>query len=458
VSYQESVHGRAAARGSLRAAVCTDCHDAHAILPGNHPQSQTSKFNVGRTCGECHAAIAFKYSAGVHGKALSRGNWNSPVCTDCHGIHGIAKASDKVRGPRASCAHCHASVKLTNEFGLPIARVESFTTSYHGLARRMGSATAADCASCHGAHDILPSSNRWSPIHKNNLATTCGSCHPGAQSKFAAGNVHIVASPSADLPTKVNTWIRWVYIAAILGTVGFMLAHNAVVWSFKARARKRAQKRTVLRMNLNQRVQHITLIISFTVLVLSGFALVWPQSWLGIAFVSEGIRRWVHRIAAIVMIVLGLYHIAYMAVTAEGRRGLRDFWLRFSDFGDIYRVFRYYLGFSTEKPEFGRFSYAEKIEYWAGMWGTIVMTVTGLMIWFAVAVTQWIPRWWIDIATTIHLMEAILATLSIAVWHFYHVIFDPDVYPVNWAWYDGYMSEELYHHEHKLDRPEGEQE
>src|SRR6266540_6550786 len=84
-----------------------------------------------------------------------------------------------------------------------------------------------------------------------------------------------------------------------------------------------------------------------------------------------------------------------------------------------FRTFRYYLGLSPKKPEFGRFGCAEKLEYWAGMWGTIVMAATGLVIWFAVTVTTWIPRWWIDVATIIHLFEAILATLSILVWHLY---------------------------------------
>jgi cytochrome b subunit of formate dehydrogenase len=452
LSYQDSVHGRAAARGSVKAAVCTDCHDSHAVLPGNDPQSGVFKFNVSRTCGKCHAAIAVKYNAGVHGKALARGNWSSPVCTDCHGIHAIAKTSDTVRGPRATCVHCHDGVKLTQEYSVPVARVETFTASYHGLAQKMGSKTAADCASCHGAHDILPSTNRWSMVNRNNLPQTCGKCHPGAAAQFANGNVHIVGSVMAgDVPSRVITAIKWIYIVAILATIGFMLSHNFVVWSFKARAQKRASNRTVVRMNANQRAQHAILVVSFTVLVLSGFALVWPESWLGIAFINEGVRRWIHRVAAVVMMVLGAYHIGYMTITTEGRRGLRDFWLKFSDFGDIVRIFRYYLGLSTEKPAFGRFTYAEKIEYWAGMWGTIVMSVTGIVIWFAVTVTNWIPRWWVDIATTIHLFEAILATLSIAVWHFYHVIFDPDVYPMNWAWYDGRMSEEQYREEHGLD-------
>ena len=72
------------------------------------------------------------------------------------------------------------------------------------------------------------------------------------------------------------------------------------------------------------------------------------------------------------------------------------------------------------------------------------------MIWYSVAVATWIPRWWIDVATTVHYYEAILAALAILVWHFYQVIFDPDVYPVNFAFIDGRVPEELYKEEHEL--------
>ena len=150
-SYQQSVHGRAVAGGSQKAAVCTDCHDHHAVRPANDPLSGIFKFNVARTCGACHATIAAHYAESVHGKALARGNWNAPVCTDCHGIHTISHAADQVGGPRASCAKCHEGVRLSQEFGVPSARVASYESSYHGLARQMGSTTAADCASCHTA-------------------------------------------------------------------------------------------------------------------------------------------------------------------------------------------------------------------------------------------------------------------------------------------------------------------
>ena len=81
----------------------------------------------------------------------------------------------------------------------------------------------------------------------------------------------------------------------------------------------------------------------------------------------------------------------------------------------------------------------------------IVMAVTGVMLWAKVLVGNHLPRWWLDIATAIHFYEAVLATLAIIVWHFYQVFFDPDVYPMNWAWWDGKMTLHHYHDEHGLD-------
>lgn len=447
-----SVHGRELARGSTKAAVCTDCHDSHAVRPANEPQSSIFKFNVPRLCGQCHAAITTQYSAGIHGIALARGNWATPVCTDCHGIHTISRTADPARGPRASCARCHESVQLAMELGISTEQVRSYESSYHGLARKLGSKTAADCASCHGAHEILPSTDPRSALHRDNLAKTCGKCHPGAQANFARGKVHIVRGDVSDLPSRINTWIRWIYTAAIAGAVAFMLLHNFLLWWRKAQRIRREQKRTVVRMNRNQRIQHLALLVSFIVLAISGFALAWPDSLFAkVCGSSEEVRRLIHRVAAVVMMVLGVYHVAYLILTHEGRMLLRDIRVRFSDFRDVFRVFRYYLGFGGEKPTFARFSYGEKLEYWAGMWGSAIMTITGIMLWFPVLVTSRAPRWWIDIATTIHFYEAVLASLSILVWHLYHVIFDPDVYPMNWSWLDGKMSDELYREEHGRD-------
>ena len=91
-------------------------------------------------------------------------------------------------------------------------------------------------------------------------------------------------------------------------------------------------------------------------------------------------------------------------------------------------------------PHFPPFNYGEKVEYWSLAWGTIVMASTGLLVWFKVAAVHFVARWWIDVALAIHFYEAVLATLAILVWHMYQVIFDPDVYPMNWAWWDGKMA------------------
>jgi formate dehydrogenase gamma subunit len=201
----------------------------------------------------------------------------------------------------------------------------------------------------------------------------------------------------------------------------------------------------------NQRVQHWLLLTSFITLVLSGFALQYPDSWLAwLLGGSEYLRRIIHRIAAVIMLVVGIYHLAYLFWSKDGRLWVKDMMIRGKDFKDVIGNFGYYFGVSKARPKIARFGYAEKAEYWAVVWGTLVMGLTGLMIWFKLGVFSFLPRWAIDIALAVHFYEAVLATLAIVVWHFYHVIFDPDVYPVNFAFLDGRVSEEHYREEHQL--------
>src|SRR5262249_4128804 len=149
-------------------------------------------------------------------------------------------------------------------------------------------------------------------------------------------------------------------------------------------------------------------------------------------------------VAGVVLLGVGAYHLVYLLATRDGRRLLRDLIPVKKDIKDVTDNARYLAGVSEQKPRIGRFGYAEKMEYWAVVWGTIIMGATGLMIWFKIDVTHFLPRWAVDVALTIHYYEAILACLAIVVWHFYHVIFDPDVYPLNWACLDGKVSEHWY--------------
>ena len=469
LSYRESVHAKALAQGNISAAVCTDCHNSHDIRPASDPQSPIAKVNIPATCSKCHKSESAEFMQSVHGQAVTRGVSRSPVCTDCHGIHGITSPVEQATANASSavatetCAGCHEGVTLTREFGVAGERVSSYRDSYHGLASELGSKIVANCASCHGVHNILPSSDPKSMINAANLPQTCGQCHIGAGVNFATGKIHLTsglvsAAGGRDAGVIGTRIVRWIYVPLIVLVIGGMAVHNGLIWIRKAAAKKR-QTRRIVRLTANQRLQHWLLLTSFIALVLSGFALQYPDSWLASMLGgSEYLRRIIHRVAAVIMLVVGVYHLAYLGIAKEGRLWLKDMAVRGKDFQDVLGNFRYYLGASGVRPKIARFGYAEKAEYWAVVWGTIIMGLTGLMIWFKLGIFGVLPRWTIDIALAIHFYEAVLATLAIIVWHFYQVIFDPDVYPVNFAFLDGRVSEDHYREEHELAYEESQKE
>jgi formate dehydrogenase gamma subunit len=455
-SYAASVHGLALKAGHADSATCSDCHDGHLVLSPVSPESPLHFSRLAETCGACHDQAARDVAESAHGKAIAAGHRDAPTCTDCHSEHRIEplKAASPLKVSVEVCSKCHASERLNTKYKLPADRVKTFFESYHGLAAQYGSTLAADCASCHGYHRILPSSDPRSTINKDHLVHTCGQCHPGANANFAQSKVHVSVSAAdvgPDLGSRINWWVRRAYLAMIVSVIGFMLLHNGLAFAKKVRARYNTADLSVLRMSLSQRWQHAILAVSFVVLALTGFALKFPESWIAKLLGSnETFRSWSHRIAGIVLLLAGIYHLIYLAATRDGRRLFRDFLPVKKDVTQFAENARYLAGISKRKPLFGRFGYAEKLEYWAVIWGTIIMGATGLGIWFKLGVTKFLPRWAVDVALTIHYYEAILACLAIAVWHFYHVIFDPDVYPLNRACWKGKVSRDWLEEEHPL--------
>jgi formate dehydrogenase gamma subunit len=456
-SFNASVHGLALKAGHNDAATCQDCHDSHEMVSGNSPTSPIYFLRQAETCGACHDKEARDWALSVHGKAVLAGSHDAPTCTGCHDEHKIRslKSSSAMTISGDVCSRCHASERINTKYNLPDDRVKTFFESYHGLAGQYGSTVAANCASCHGFHKILPSSDTNSTISRIHLVETCGKCHPGANMEFSLGKVHVPPDGQAggtDFGSRLNHWVRRIYLALIFVTIGGMLAHNVTLFLKKISARLRTSVRPVVRMSAAQRWQHFILAGSFIVLALTGFALKFPDSFLAkLLGSSEPFRRWSHRIAGIVMLLIGAYHLIYLLTTREGRKLVADLFPVKKDLADFFQAARYLAGLSSEKPRIGRFGYAEKMEYWAVVWGTIIMGATGLAIWFKIDVTQHLPRWVVAVATTIHYYEAVLACLAIIVWHFYHVVFDPEVYPLNTACLDGRISEELQAHEHPLE-------
>jgi cytochrome b subunit of formate dehydrogenase len=465
-SYENSVHAKAVSRGNNAAATCTDCHGAHDMKKGSNPESHVAKKNIATTCGQCHGDIRESYEGSIHGKALHAGVGASATCTDCHGEHNILSPKDATSPVAARnvsaqvCTPCHGSVKLTTKYGLATDRFQSFADSYHGLAGKGGSVEVANCASCHGVHDIKPSSDPSSRINKANLVKTCGTCHPGANENFTKGMVHVVATEGSD---RILYFVSTGYILLIIVVVGGMGVHNVLDFVRKSRRKLMERRgliphhnvghRLYLRMSLGERIQHATLVISFGTLVFTGFALKFPDAWWvapirDISPLMFELRGLLHRIAGVVMVAASLYHLYYIFFVPRGKQLLRDLLPGPQDVHDAIAVLKYNLGISSTKPRFGRFSYIEKSEYWALVWGTIVMAATGAILWFDNTFMGLLTKLGWDIARTVHYYEAWLATLAIIVWHFYFVIFNPDIYPINLAFWKGTLTEQEMEEEH----------
>lgn len=200
-----------------------------------------------------------------------------------------------------------------------------------------------------------------------------------------------------------------------------------------------------------ERVQHVVLATSFIVLVVTGFALKYPDQWWARPFLlGEGrtsMRSLIHRIAAVVFVAVSLTHV----ISLIASRKLRAHWMEMlpktNDAREALGTFAYNLGLGETPPARSSHSYIEKAEYWAVIWGALVMIASGLMLWANNLAMKWLPKSWLDIATSVHFYEAVLATLAIVVWHFYSVIFDPDVYPLNTAFLTGVSVKESEHSE-----------
>ncbi len=470
-SFAQSVHGSLLLQGREDSANCVDCHGAHEMNRATVSDAQTAKVHVAETCAKCHEEIGAEFDSSVHAAGLARGNLDSPTCTDCHGEHNITEHTNPLSPvyernvAQQVCASCHSSVRLTARYGLASNTFETFADSYHGLAMRGGAVEVVNCASCHAAHAIKSHLDPTSTVHRDNLLQTCGECHPGANERFAQGRVHVQATADADASDgeRLLYWISTIYTVLIVVVIGGMLVHNGLDFTKKLRRKLAMQKgllaephvahRLYLRMTVHERLQHAVLVISFMTLVVTGFMLRYPEAWWVVALggLSENafeLRGWIHRIAGVALIGAGIWHLGYLGFTTPGRSLLRDLWPRWRDVTDPWKVLRYNLGLARTKPQFGRFSYIEKTEYWAMMWGSVLMALTGVVLWFENTSMGLFSKTGYDVARTVHYFEAILATLAILVWHFYFVIFNPDVYPMNLSWLTGRMSEREMMEEH----------
>jgi predicted CXXCH cytochrome family protein len=454
-SYSESVHGKGLEEGK-HTAVCTDCHGSHNLQSANIATSSVARENITKTCGQCHDKVAEEYAGSVHGRAVQHGIKDSPDCTGCHDEHLILDTSDPNSPVSSShiesivCRGCHEDPQMAARYGLPEEIITSYLDSYHGWALQRGGKAVAACEDCHNTHNVRSILDPESSIHPNNVVETCGKCHPQSNATFAASYSHITARGSWG----IHDYARVIYIFLIALVLGGMAIHNAIILLKVIRHHKRhhQSKEAILRMTRSEIWQHMLLAITFSALAVTGFALRYPDAWwvsaLGSIGMTEIVRAFVHRVMAGLMIGASFYHIGYLLFSERGRYVLKAMTPILKDGSRAIGTMAFYLGLRSKQPNHGMFDYTQKAEYWALVWGTVVMGLTGFVLMFPDFVTAFLPAWVIRVSETIHFYEAILAVGAIIIWHFFFTIFIPREYPMSWIWLTGRMDKAEWEHHH----------
>jgi hypothetical protein len=223
VRWDSSSHGALLQHGNTQAANCVSCHGSHGIRKKTEPGSTIGRDSVAVTCAKCHAPTEKKFNQSVHGMARTSPRTDSMTCATCHNEHAKPGPADARSGvatktlPAQACSRCHDPVALSGKYGIASDRFRNFSDSYHGLAEKGGAVEAANCASCHGAHDVKPKTDTTSSVHRANRVANCGRCHPRASERFEIGPVHGKAGAGA---TATAGWRVPAGIILIVGLAG----------------------------------------------------------------------------------------------------------------------------------------------------------------------------------------------------------------------------------------------
>jgi len=477
--YNDSIHGRALLKmGLIVAPSCNDCHGVHDIKRGVDRSSPINKANVAKTCGKCHVKVERIYNQSVHGQLLLRGEKSGPVCTDCHTAHEIEPpvnghfkmVSDK------RCGRCHED------------RLTHYRDTYHGKAMALGKPNVASdvaaCYDCHGHHDVLPPSNPASRLSADNVVTTCQQCHANATASFARYIPHANPLDRENYPSLYWTFVFMTTL--LIGVFAFFGLHT-LLWLLRSvylywhdSKKFRAAKITVqrddewfTRFQPFDRFLHFLVVTSFLLLVVTGMPLkFYYTEWARIMFDVIGgaqVARTLHHFGALITFLYFGLHLLQVVRTAWKNRGqLRDpatgkfqakrLWAAIfgpdsmiptlQDWRDFVAHNRWFFG-KGEKPQFDRWTYWERFDYFAVFWGVFAIGVSGLVLWFPQFFSKFVPGWIINIALIVHSDEALLAAGFIFTIHFFNTHFRLEKFPMDTVIFSGRISKSELLHERK---------
>lgn len=228
--YEAGIHGLILSKsGVVSSAACNDCHGNHDIRSPKDPSSRVNRANIDGTCGTCHVGIVETYRKSIHGKLYASGSKDAPTCISCHESHRIDRAMAKEFTVTVTkrCSQCHPDADAT------------FKNTYHGQVTGLDYAAAAQCPDCHGAHNILPKEDPASMVNPDNLVTTCGKCHEGANANF------VLYMPHADYHNaKKDPGLYYVYLAMVilLSGVFIFFGIHTVLWFLRSYQNERKKR------------------------------------------------------------------------------------------------------------------------------------------------------------------------------------------------------------------------
>jgi predicted CXXCH cytochrome family protein len=466
--YKMSIHGKGLLQSGLMVtATCVNCHTSHRELPANDLESTVSDANIAGTCANCHLGIYEDFKNSSHSPTVTKTTEDLPTCKDCHLSHTIKRVDqdDFRQEIQDQCGKCHVEV------------TETYFETFHGKVSKLGSIRTARCNDCHGSHNILPVSNPQSTLSRANVVETCKSCHPNSNRQFVGYLTHATHHNKSKYPYLYYTF--WFMTFLLLGTFSFFGAHT-VLWLPRAIRERRNvvtekeapsvpelhvdhKEAHYERFDAFSRFLHLLVIISFLSLAITGmtikFSGVGVFQMLSRILGGYEVTGFIHRVAAVITFLYFGLHVGYLIRKKRRREmsfrdmlaGENTLMFRKKDLVDFYQTVKWFLGLGP-RPEYSRWTYWEKFDYFAVFWGVTIIGCSGLLLWFPEFFTNWfnVPGWLINVATIIHSDEALLATGFIFSVHFFNTHFRPDKFPMDPVIFTG----RVHLSELKQDRPQ----
>ncbi len=451
-NYASSVHGMGVTeKGLTVSAVCTDCHTSHFAVKTSDVRSTVNPANVQKTCGNCHKGIYEKYMKSDHAFTQDNPGKDYPTCVRCHTAHVISDVNQNkfMKEVTVQCGSCHEE------------QADTYMKTFHGKAYQLGYFESARCSDCHGSHNILKASNPASMISQANLVNTCAACHIGAGKRFSRYLNH---ATQKDDPWMHGTYI---FMTALLLSVFIFFGIHLLMWLPRSMMERIRRKRTrpleegnlyVRRFNRKQRITHVFVIVSFLMLALTGMMLKFAHmEWarfLAKLLGGVGTAGVVHRIGAVITFGYFTYHIMNLVKLKREKRlsalqfifGKNSLWFNKQDVKDFWATMKWFVG-RGPRPSYGRWTYWEKFDYMAVFWGVAVIGFSGLVLWFPVFFTRFLPGWVINVCQIIHSDEALLAVGFIFTIHFFNTHFRPESFPMDTVIFTGHVPLEHFKYE-----------